>query len=291
MFDLILQLIGLSLLLGGVSWGYEQWVRPQTHLSLAGRGLLLLVVLTGMGGLIGSPFWWLDKQQSFSWDLPPLAGRMLASAGVSFTVASWLVVQRPSYGRVRLFLWLLATYLVPLVAAIFALHLGRFNFADPITYAFLLIAGGMSVAVVGYLIWQPQLLADEPPALPAPPLVRYWLMAVAPLIILWGIALCATDAGSVAWVWVWPGDWLTSQLIGVMLLALGVGAWYGQKAADTAVVMLAMLTTYGVGIAVASLWHGLVGKPIPISYLIAFSVLALGSAIVYKQSTISPQPK
>ena len=291
MFDLLLQLLGLGLLLGGVSWGYEHWIRPHTHLSLAGRGLLLLVILTGMGGLIGSPFWWLDEPRSFSWDLPPLAGRMLASAGWAFMVASWLALKRPTYGRIRLLLLLLFIYLAPLVVAMFVFHLDRFDFAAPITYAFIIIAGGMSVTTVGYLIWQPQLLADEPPALLAPPLVRYWLAAVAPLLILWGIALCATDAGPWAWVWVWPGDWLTSQLIGVMLLALGVGAWYSQKAADTAVVMLAMLTTYGVGIAVASLWHGLVGKPIPVSYLIAFSVLALGSAVVYKQSPISTQPK
>lgn len=291
MLDLVLQLIGLALLLGGVSWGYEQWVRPQTHLPLAGRGLLFLVVLTGMGGLLGSPFWWLDRRQSFAWDLPPLAGRMLASAALSFAVASWLVIQRPSYDRVRLFLWLLVSYLVPLVVAIFALHLGRFDFADPITYAFLLIAAGMSVAAVAYLVWQPKLLADEPPAVPTPPLVQVWLAAVAPFAILWGIALCATDAGALAWVWVWPGDWLTSQLVGVMLLTIGVGAWWGKRQMDTAVVMLAMLATYGVGIAVASLWNGLVGKPIPVSYLIAFSVLALGSAVVYKQSPISPQPK
>ncbi len=279
MNDLLLQLLQLSFLLGGIGWGYRHWTRPHPNLSLAGRGLLLLIILTGMGGLVGSPFWWLDDPRSFSWDLPPLAGRMLASAGWAFVVASWLALQRPTYGRLRLLLLLLAVYLAPLVVTIFIFHLGRFDFTAFITPAFFVVAGGMSLASLGYLIWQPPVLAHEPAPQPAPRGVQNWLSAVAVLTLLWGIALFVTDAGPIAWVWVWPGDWLTSQLIGVMLLAIGVGAWWGKQTADTAVIMLAVIVTYGLGLAVASLWNGLVGKPVPLSYFIVFSVLALGSAV------------
>lgn len=81
MLDLLSQITGAMLWVGGVVWGYRRWVAPHTLLDLQGKGLVMLIVLTFMGGLIGSPFWWLDVAQSFAWDLPPLASRMLAAAG------------------------------------------------------------------------------------------------------------------------------------------------------------------------------------------------------------------
>lgn len=291
MNDLIWQLFGAALLLGGVGWGYWRWVRPHTHLSLAGRGLLLLVILTGMGGLIGSPIWWLDVAGSFSWDLPPLAGRMLASAGWAFVAASWLTLHWPTNGRVRLLLILLAVYLVPLVGAIFIFHLSRFDFSALVTYGFFAIAGGMSIATLSYLRGQPPILLNEPSPQPAPQVVQYWLVAVAVVTSLWGLALFATDAGPLAWVWVWPGDWLTSQLIGVMLLAIGAGSWWGRKQKDTAVVMLVVIFIYGLGLSVAALWNSLAGKPIPLSYLVVFTFIAFGTAVVYKLGTVAPEAR
>jgi hypothetical protein len=81
MLDLFWQAVGAGLLISGVVWGYRRWVRPHSALDMQGRGLVLLIALTFMGGFIGSPFWWLDVAQSFAWDLPPLASRMLAAAG------------------------------------------------------------------------------------------------------------------------------------------------------------------------------------------------------------------
>ena len=60
--------------------GYRRWVGPR-ETGIQGKGMLQLSVLTLAGGLLGSVGWWLDDPRSFSWDLPPLAGRMLASAG------------------------------------------------------------------------------------------------------------------------------------------------------------------------------------------------------------------
>src|SRR5689334_1293691 len=79
--DLVLQFLGALLLFAALGLGYWVWIRPlEAGLTLQGRGLLFLVLLTLAGGALGAPFWWLDKRQSFSWDLPPLASRMLAAA-------------------------------------------------------------------------------------------------------------------------------------------------------------------------------------------------------------------
>lgn len=143
MLDLLLQLLGLALLIGGLWWGYRRWIAPrQQSLDLRSKGLLLLIILTLMGGFFGSPFWWLDEARSFAWDLPALASRMLAAAGWSFVVATAMALEQPTTGRLRLALLLLITYLGPLVVAILFFHLERFDFSAPITYAFFAIAGG-----------------------------------------------------------------------------------------------------------------------------------------------------
>jgi len=50
--------------------------------------MLLLSVLTLVGGLLGSTGWWIDDSRSFSWNLPPLASRMLAPSCFAFGVAT-----------------------------------------------------------------------------------------------------------------------------------------------------------------------------------------------------------
>ncbi len=131
---LLFQIVGLSLLLAGLALGYGRWIKPHASvLDWQGKGLLLLVVLTLAGGFIGSPFWWMDEARSFSWDLPPLASRMLASAGWSFVVVCWLVLERPTDRRLRLVLLLLFVYLSPLALAAPLFHLDRFDPAAPIT--------------------------------------------------------------------------------------------------------------------------------------------------------------
>ena len=97
---------------------------------------------------------------------------------------------------------------------------------------------------------------------------------------LWGLALFLTDRGPSALIWVWPGDLLTSRLIGVMLLAIAAGAAASLRYADMARMMLSMALTYGLGLAAASAWNTLTDKPIQLSYLIVFGLIALGSAAV-----------
>jgi hypothetical protein len=280
MFPLLLQILGLVLLIAGLVVGYAVWVRPrESRTSLAGRGLLLLLVLTLMGGLIGSPFWWADLEQSFAWDTPPLASRMLASAGWAFAVTCFLALQRPVRRRLRLVLILLFVYLFPLALAILLFHLERFDPAAPITYAFFLIVITMVVTTGIYLYRQPGILPDDAAGdEPTRPAARAWLAGTAAASGLWGLALMITDQGPSPLIWVWPGDLLSSRLIGVMLLAIAAGALYSRRWADPARVMLAVLLVYGLGLAFASLWSAFTGQPVRPAYLAAFAIVGLGSA-------------
>jgi hypothetical protein len=308
MLDLLLQVFGLVLLLVGVWLGYQRWIRPrEAALDSQGRGLLLLVVLTLMGGFIGSPFWWVDEERSFAWDLLAPVSRILAAAGWSFVVVCFLALRRPSRRRLRLVLYLLVTYLGPLALVIVLFHPDRLDFSAPITYAFLLIAVGMLLTTIRYLLRQPAIIADEPrDTAPSSPMIRGWLGFIAILAGLWGLALFITDGGAfmpagvsssydpyspgapasgsggglAGYVWAWPGDLLTSRLIAVMLLAIAVGAATSLRYADVSQVMLGTTLAYGLGVALAGLWNALAGQPIILSYFVVFGLMFLGSAIL-----------
>lgn len=279
--DLFYQLLALLGLLVGVALGYRRWIAPRrANLTTSALGLLALLVLTFMGGLLGSPFWWLDAPQSFAWDLPPLAARMLAAAGWTFAVLCFPVLERPTHHRVRLALIMLTLYLAPLVAAVLAFHLARFNFAVPLTYGFFILAGGITIASLYYLFRQPVMLpADSADAQPVSLLLQGWLGIVTIGLALWGLALFITDNGPSALIWVWPGDLLTSRLIAVMLWAIAVGAAFALHRADTTRAMLGVLVAYGFGVTAANGWSALAGKPIQFSYLIAFGLMGLISAL------------
>lgn len=263
--------------------GYWYGIRPHhSTLDWQGLGLLLLILLTLTGGFVGSPFWWLNAPFSFSWELQPLASRMLASAGWSFVVVSAMTLRHPSQRRVRLQLLLLGVYLIPLVVAILLFHLNRFDFLAMITYAFFIVAVGMSVSSAWYLWHQPLILPDdERDVAPSSAIERSWLSGVAVFSFLWGLALFITDDG---WppelIWHWPGDLLTSRLIGVMILAVGAGAAYARLFADTTKIMLAVLITYGLGVSLSSLWNIWLGQPIKLSYFVIFGLIGLISAVL-----------
>ena len=280
--NLLLQIFGLVLLGLGLIVGYWRWIRPRReHLDRWGQGLFLLVILTLMGGFIGSPFWWADEPLSFSWDLPLLASRMLASEGFSFVVVCWLVLERPGDRRLRLVLLLLFIYLAPLAVAAPLFHLDRFDWAAPITYAFFGIVLTMVFSTLFFLLRQPKASADSPADLAQPSgLTQRWMALVALITGLWGLALFATDAGPSDLIWVWPGDLLTSRLIGVMLLTIAIGSLYAARAQTTVKPMLAMTSVYGLGLSLASLWMGLLGKPVKMSYAVVFGVLFVVSALI-----------
>ena len=278
--NLLLQIFGLVLLAIGIGFGYWRWIRPhEDALDFQGKGLLLLVILMVMGGFIGSPFWWMDEARSFSWDLPLLASRMLAAAGWSFVVIGVLVLEHPTYRRLRLVLLLLFVYLVPLAIAAPLFHLDRFDWTAPIVYAFFGIVAFMVVATIWYLLRQTRIFPDQLEDIKRPGTgVSAWLLFVAIVMTLWGLALIVTDNGPSTLIWVWPGDLLTSRLIGVMLLTIAAGAIYSLPARGTVRPMLAMILTYGLGLSLASLSIALLGKPVKVSYAIVFGIIFLVSS-------------
>jgi hypothetical protein len=270
------------LLLGGIWFGYRQWIRPhEATLNAQSRGLLFLIVATLIGGFIGSPFWWMDQPWSFSWDLPPLASRMLAAAGWSFFVLSLLALQRPAYRRIRLVLITVVVYLAPLAIAIVLLHLDRFDPAAPITYAFFAIVAPMTVAAIWYLLRQPRIVPEEPrDTVLSTTVVWVWLGVVAAITLLWGLAIFATDSGPSNLIWAWPGDPLSSRLIGVMLLTIAAGSTYSMRYADTARLMLAMIIVYSLGLTIATLWNIFYGLPLKTLYTAIFGVIFLVSTVL-----------
>lgn len=293
MSDVLLQIVAV-VLLAAVMWiAHRRWIRPYSRsITFQQRGALWLVLLALAGGFVGSPFWWMDAGRSFAWDLPPLASRMLAAAGWSFFVVCALALQRPTFRRLRLVMLLLFVYLAPLVVAILLLHLERFDFAQSITYGFFVIAAGMTVAATWYLLRPVRLKPDTARDLePARTVVETWLAVIAILLAAWGLALFLNDTGPSDLIWVWPGDLLSSRLIGVMLLTIAAGAAYSLRYADTVRVMLATTLTYAFGVAMASLWNVVGGKPIKPAYLVVFGVIFLGcAALLLWDSSIRPRP-
>jgi hypothetical protein len=279
MSNLLIQTLGLLALLAAVAWGYGHWVRPRS-VTTQGKILLLLLILTMAGGLIGSLAWWFDDPRAFAWDLPPLAGRMLAAAGWAFAAANFLVLGRPVTRSVRLVLLMLIVYLAPLAVAILLFHLDRFNWNEPVTYSFFVIVSLMLLPALWFLIRQPVIMPDAPHDLaPTTPGVKGWLIVVAVITGLWGLALFLADSGPANLVWVWPGDLLTSRLIGVMLLTIAVGAAVSHRATTPARIMLVVILVYGVGVALANLWSLAAGKPVNWSYVVSFAVMAVVSAV------------
>lgn len=282
--DLVYQILALVILASGVAFGYQRWLKPRlSTLDMQGRGLVLLIIVTLAGGFIGSPFWWFNVEQSFPWDLPPLASRMLAVAGWSFAVMCFLVLEKLSAHRVQLALLTLETYLPPLVVAILIFHLDRFDFTAPLTYGFFVIAAGMTAIGFYFLHLQP-VIAPTDLGEPTIPLIKSWFGLLAILMGAWGIALFSTDNGPSTLIWVWPGNLLTSRLIAAMLLTMAVGSAYATRYGDAVTPMLGMSLTYGFGIALANLWSVFADKPIQFSYLIVFGIVGFGSAVLLLSS-------
>lgn len=275
--EIFLHVVAAALLGGGVYLAYRWLVGPYAHgLTFQQQGAVLLVLLAMVGGFVGAFFWWADEPRSFAWDLPPLASRMLAAAGWSFTVAGVLALHRPTFQRLRLVMLMLFIYLAPLAAVIFLLHLNRFNPGTVITYTFFLTAITMTAGSLWYLI-RPQRITREsaPDLLPSPPLLQAWMAFVALITGIWGLSLFFTDKGPSALIWVWPGDLLSSQLIGVMLLTIAAGSLYSLRRASLSRMMLLITMIYSLGLALASLWNGLTGKPVKESYLVVFGIIFL----------------
>lgn len=281
MFDLTTQLLGALALIGVLAFGYWRLIRPYPF-GFESKALLALVLLTMVGGLLGSTGWWTDNPSAFSWDLPPLASRLLGAAGWAFGAASMMALHRPTSLRVQLVLVMIVVYLVPLALAIIAFHLDRFDLTAPITPAFFFIVALMVVPALYFLARRPPLPAASPGELAAPaPPTRAWLTACAVVTGVWGALLLLTDSGPVTVIWVWPGDLLTSRLIAVMLLTIAAACLYSRRTADAARMTLVTMVIYGVGAVLAGLLNAAAGKPVPVAYVAVLGGIGIVSLILF----------
>ena len=119
----------------------------------------------------------------------------------------------------------------------------------------------------------------------AEPIISLWLVIVGIVTGLWGLALFVTDQGPTELIWAWPGDLLTSRLIGVMLLTIMTGALLGRGSSDLGRIVLHVTIVYAIGLSVASLWGLLLRQPLRPSYAIAFAIIAIGSALTLRFGT------
>jgi hypothetical protein len=286
----VTDLLGAALLAGSLAGGYWLWIRPLgARAGLHTKGALFLVVLTLAGAFWGAVPWWLDVEDSFSWELPPLASRMLGAAAIAFVVSGVFTLTRPSADKVRLQLVMVATYLIPLVVAILALHLDYFDFDKPIVWGFFVIAGGMSVASLYFLLGGAILLPDERPggSSRSNVIVNAWLGAVAAVMLAWGLALFATDDGGSADIWVWPGDPLASRLIGAMLLTVAATAAWAVVYPRASAMSLAVIATYGIAGALANQWQAWLDKPVKEGYVVVLGVIGAVSLVLLIATSLS----
>lgn len=276
MVVLLEQIGALILLCCGLAFGWHRWIRPyRKELDAQALGMMMLAILAVAGGAFGSPFWWMDYPASFSWTLPPLAARLLAAAGASFAVTGWYALEQRREDLVRSYVAMLAIYLAPLVAAIVLLHLGRFDWRAPITYAFFVVAGGMALAALWHVARETKLGPSYQARAERAVLriVRTWLYLIAAVTGLWGLALFVHPQGPLPQIWVWPQDALTSRLIASMLLTLCVAATLGLRSLAQARMSLWMFVVYGIGAAAACFWNLAAGKAVPPFYAAVFSML------------------
>src|SRR5687768_11947582 len=140
----MLVLLALALLLASVAFGYFVWVRPvEGNLDSRSKALLLFVVLTLFGAFWGAGPWWFDEKESFAWDLPPLASRMLGAAAIAFVVAGLVALSGTVYHKLRLMVLMTAVYVVPLTFAILVFNLDYFDFDEPVVWGFFPLAAVM----------------------------------------------------------------------------------------------------------------------------------------------------
>lgn len=290
-FDIAVISFFVFVLLGLVGFGYSRWIRPlQPGIPPGGMILLLVANITLFGGFIGAFSWWFGVPGSFAWSLPPLAGRMLGAAGWTFAFISLAALLHPSRRRVRWYLWMLMVYMVPLTVAVLLFHLDRFDFGKPITYTFFLVVVTLDVVSITFLLRQPKILPDSDLDLaPASGLQKGWLGLVALVTGLWGLALLLTHQGPIPQVWAWQTDALSSRLIAAMLLTIFTGAVYALPRAETARLMLGATAIYGLGLALASLYNLLAGKPVNPAYLVVFGLMSLGSIMLLAIRTRTAQ--
>lgn len=245
--------------------------RSAPRFALAERPGQRSIAVATAGAILGAPFWWFGVPSSFAWLLPPLAFRFLGAAALAFAATGLTILWRPSPARIRLYLGMVALYLAPVVAAVLLLHRDRLDWQTPIAWAFLVVAGGLTISSTIALLGAP-----TPPGgtSPGPTEQRIW-SAFGLLFALWALALYAWPAAPFPPLFLWATDPLSARLVAVMPATLALMAWGARNRQDLGRPAAIGYATYGFWVAIACLLHGIAGRPLPWLYL---GALGLGSA-------------
>jgi hypothetical protein len=277
MGGLLVQFLGLGALLGLAGWGYRHWISPRQQVGIQGNGMLLLCVVTLVGGLLGSTGWWIDDPRSFAWDLPPrqpdagfrrLGFRRCHACGLASARSPPYAASDAHAGGVPGAATRCRSLVSPRPLRPCCAHHVRILRASSYNDRCRALVSVQAV---------PNGPADS---LAPTALVGRWLGLVAAVCASWGLALFVTDNGPSGLIWVWPGDLLTGRLIAVMLLTIAVGAVYALRYADVSRVMLGVIAVYSFGVMLANLWNILASKPVNTSYVVTFGIMFLVSAIL-----------
>lgn len=286
--ELIWQIFALALLVIG-TLAVWRMARSKASPTPAAEGQLALVLFSAMttGGFLGGLAWWADYPASFAWDLPPLASRLLASAGWAYAAAGLYGLSRPDRAHMRLLAVLLAVYLAPLALAIAGLHLDRFDWQAAITPAFFAIVLPMTLGALWFSV-RPIALAPDVKTPAAGPLPRTFLMVSLVAFGAWGLAIFALPDGPVKALWLWPTDPLTSRLIGVMLLALASASIMARRENRLTRAALLFHAVYGFCALAAVLWNLTSGKPVPLFYAAMLGGTGLAAALLLAKDRGNP---
>jgi hypothetical protein len=236
--------------------------------EVGGASARAMLILVTIGAALGAPLWWAGAPSAFPWALPPLAGRMLGAAALAFAVLGVRTLERPTPARVGMLAVATEVYLVPLVAAIALLHLGRFDWTRPVTYGFFILA---AVLVAGVA---PSMRRD-PRASPPPSPIGFVLLGFAGVYAALAAALLFVPATPWPVLFPWASDPLTSRLIAVMPASLA--AAFVLAARDRTLVAEAGIfaAVYGAGVIVALVANVMAGKPFLVVYAVIFGLGAV----------------
>lgn len=264
--DLLLLAVGALLLAAFAAGMYLLPFADSRDPSLRSDLGRAAIILTTIVGLCGAPFWWLDLELSFAWNLPALGSRLVAVAGVAFGITGLMVLGFPSPRRTRLYLIMIVVYTVPLLASAALFHLDRFDFGHLDSWGFFLITGGMAAAASIELMR----VMSTHPGLPTRrfdgQVIPVWLVLVGVMMIGWALALYLAPDTIFPAVFVWPKDPLSSRLIAAALLTIGAAALLSTSDVKSGKLALSLHGIYGVGVIAALGVKASNGLPIPLLY-------------------------
>ena len=190
----------------------------------------------------------------FAWTVnPPMTAVFLGAAYWSAAGLEVTGARSASWDSARLAVWPVFVF-TTLTLGVTLLHLDRFHLspdsgplAQVATWAWLAIYAVVPVAMLVISWIQIRALRSVPGSVTAgrpvlPPALRLLMVAIAGVLLIYGVALLAVPAYAAAW-WPWTLSELTARAVGAWLVGLGWSAAQGQLSGDLRTVRPVALTS------------------------------------------------